>query len=69
MPCPRTPPPSSPNGYEKQTAAIEVSCTETEKFLWMAVFGPRKMADTVRILMNREANRRAGIRLPKRIPG
>ena len=69
MPCQRTPPPYEPNGYEKQTAAIEVACTETEKLLWLAVFGPRKMADTVRILMNKEANRRAGVLLPERIPG
>ena len=55
MPCPRTPPPLEPNGWEKQTAGIEVGCTATEKALWLAVFGPRKMSDTVRNLMNREA--------------
>ena len=64
MPCKRTPPPHEPNGYEKQTEAIEVACTATEKLLWVAVFGPRKIADTVRILMNREAERRAGIEPP-----
>ena len=55
MPCPRTPPPLEPNGWEKQTAGIEVACTATAKALWLAVFGPRKMSDTVRNLMNREA--------------
>lgn len=69
MPCPRTPPPFSPNGYEKQTAAVEVACTQTEKLLWLAVFGPRKLSDTARILMNAEANRRAGIEPPGSIPG
>lgn len=61
MPCPRTPPPLEPNGWEKQITGVEAACTATEKALWLAVFGPRKMSDTIRNLMNAEAMRRANI--------
>jgi len=65
MPCTRTPPPLEPNGYEKQTMRLDVGCTATEHAVWRAVFGPRRVADAARLLLNMEAYRRGNIPLPK----
>lgn len=61
MPCPRTPPPQEPNGYEKQTERFEVACTRTEKQVWQLVFGRRGLGDWARVLLNAEAYRLADI--------
>lgn len=55
MPCPRTPPLSEPNGYEKQTERFEVACTATEKLTWQLIFGRRGIGDRARLLLNEAA--------------
>lgn len=61
MPCPRTPPPNEPNGYEKAALNFEVQCTATEKQVWQLVFGRRGIGDRARVLLNAEACRLAGL--------
>lgn len=57
----RTPPPLQPQGYEKSSHHIDIAVTDTELMLWRAVFGKGKMADTIRLIANREAYRVAGV--------
>jgi len=57
----RTPPPLQPQGYEKSSNHIDIAVTDTELMLWRAVFGKGKMADTIRLIANREAYRVAGV--------
>ena len=59
---PRTPPPASPNGYEKSSEVIFFRATPSEKLFWQAAFGAGKLADNARKLLNREANRRAKLK-------
>lgn len=55
----REPPRYQPNGFEKSDAALEITCTPTEKLLWLSVFGKGKLGPTIRAYLNREAARRA----------
>lgn len=57
----RTPPLTQPNGWEKSSTDIRVVCTPTEKLLWKAVFGTGNVAEVARMLLNKEAHRRARI--------
>lgn len=65
----RTPPPLQPNGWEKSSERIEVACTPTEKLVWQAVYGRRKMAETIRKMLNKHAYKKAGIAITKTVPG
>ena len=69
MPRERTPSQVQPNGWEKCTHRIEVGCTATEKLFWQAVFGNGSLSDQARILLNREACRKAHIPASKHSPG
>ena len=60
---PRTPPPASPNGYEKSSESVEVACTPTEKMFWQAAFGRGKLADNARRLLNARAHKLTKVKL------
>jgi len=60
----RTPPLTQPNGYEKSEASVRLSCTPTEKLFWQAVFGKGQLADSARMLLNKEAHKIAKIPVP-----
>lgn len=57
----RTPPPTSPNGYEKSTVEVRVKCTVTEKLFWQAAFGGGQLSENARKLLHDKAHELTGI--------